>query len=187
MLKDATAIVGIAESKFAKQLEPSELELACQVIKAALDDAGIKPSEVDALSSYTMEASLEFDVARNLGPEELAAVAPGSTVVTHRVPGAFEAPLAVQEIAKHGGVDAVIAFGVIIAGATAHADLIASAITTALMQIGLSTGVPVIHEVLLVRDESQARERCLGTRLNRGAEAARAAVGMASALRRIRA
>jgi len=71
MLKDSTAIVGIAESKFAKQLEPSELELACQVIKAALDDAGIKPSEVDALSSYTMEQSLEFDVARNLGLGDL--------------------------------------------------------------------------------------------------------------------
>jgi 6,7-dimethyl-8-ribityllumazine synthase len=119
--------------------------------------------------------------------EELNAVAPGSTVITHRVPGAFEAPLAVQEIAQRGGVDAVIAFGVIIAGATAHADLIASAITTALMQIGLATGVPVIHEVLLVRDEAQARERCLGTKLNRGAEAARAAVGMAGALRGIRA
>jgi acetyl-CoA acetyltransferase len=67
MLKDATAIVGIAETKFAKQLEPAEVELACQVIKAALDDAGIAPSEVDALSSYTMEETLEFEVARNLG------------------------------------------------------------------------------------------------------------------------
>jgi 6,7-dimethyl-8-ribityllumazine synthase len=119
--------------------------------------------------------------------EEFAVVAPGSLVTTHRVPGAFEVPLAVQEIAQRGAVDAVIAFGVIIAGATAHADLIASAITTALMRIGLSTGVPVIHEVLLVRTEAQARERCLGTELNRGAEAARAAVGMAGALRGIRA
>lgn len=67
MLMDATAIVGIGETAFAKNLDPSELELACQAIKAALDDAGIKASEVDALSSYTMEESLEFDVARNLG------------------------------------------------------------------------------------------------------------------------
>src|SRR3954467_3928818 len=81
--------------------------------------------------------------------EELDAIAPGPKGIMHRVPGAFAVPLAAQEIARRGGVDAVIAFGVIIAGATAHADLIASAITTALMQIGLSTGVPVIHEVLL--------------------------------------
>ena len=67
MLKDKTAIVGIAETRFAKSLEPSELELACQVIKAALDDAGIEPAEVDALGSYTMEQTQEFEVARNLG------------------------------------------------------------------------------------------------------------------------
>jgi len=66
-LTDATAIVGIGESLFAKNLEPSELELACQCVKAALDDAGIAPADVDALSSYTMEETLEFEVARNLG------------------------------------------------------------------------------------------------------------------------
>jgi acetyl-CoA acetyltransferase len=67
MLRDKTAIVGIAETAFAKNLEPSELELSCQVIKAALDDAGIAPEEVDALGSYTMEDTQEVDVARNLG------------------------------------------------------------------------------------------------------------------------
>src|SRR3989304_7064694 len=71
MLKDKTAIVGIAETRFAKSLEPSELELACQVIKAALDDAGIEPAEVDALGSYTMEQTQEFEVARNLGLGDL--------------------------------------------------------------------------------------------------------------------
>jgi acetyl-CoA acetyltransferase len=70
-MKDQTAIVGIAESKFAKRLEPSELELACQVVKAALDDAGIKPSEVDALGSFTMEETTDCDLARTLGLGEL--------------------------------------------------------------------------------------------------------------------
>jgi acetyl-CoA acetyltransferase len=41
--------------------------LACRAIKAALDDAGIDPSEVDGLSSYTMEPFMEVEVARNLG------------------------------------------------------------------------------------------------------------------------
>jgi acetyl-CoA acetyltransferase len=67
MIQDRTAIVGIGQTKFAKQLEPTELQLACEAIKAALDDAGIHPSEVDALGSYTMEETLEMDVARNLG------------------------------------------------------------------------------------------------------------------------
>ena len=66
-IKDRTAIVGIGETRFAKRLEPSERELACMAIKSALDDAGIHPSEVNALSSYTMESTEEVEIARNLG------------------------------------------------------------------------------------------------------------------------
>lgn len=67
MLKDRTAIAGIGQTEFAKQLPQSETELALQAIKAALDDAGIDPAEVDGLSSYTMENVEEVEVAGNLG------------------------------------------------------------------------------------------------------------------------
>jgi acetyl-CoA acetyltransferase len=67
MLKDKTAIVGIGETAFARSLAPTELELACQAIKAALDDAGIAPGEVDALGCFTQEETPEFEIARNLG------------------------------------------------------------------------------------------------------------------------
>lgn len=67
MYKDATAIAGIGQTRFGKQLEPSELELACSAILAALDDAGIDRDEVDGLASYTQEANNEVSVARNLG------------------------------------------------------------------------------------------------------------------------
>ncbi|MGH9112651.1 MAG: lipid-transfer protein, partial [Acidimicrobiales bacterium] len=53
-LRDRTAVVGIGETRFAKHLEESEKVLALRAIRAALDDAGIDPSEVDGLSSYTM-------------------------------------------------------------------------------------------------------------------------------------
>lgn len=66
-LKDRTAIAGIGQTKFAKMLPESELAMACVAIKEALDDAGLSPSEVDGLSSYTMEMNVEVDVARNLG------------------------------------------------------------------------------------------------------------------------
>lgn len=69
--QDATAIVGIAETPFAKHLEPSETELACRVIVDACADAGIDPSEVNALSSYTMEATEEVDIVRNIGSGEI--------------------------------------------------------------------------------------------------------------------
>src|SRR4029079_8892401 len=65
--KDRTAIAGIGQTAYAKSLPASELLLACQAIKAALDDAGIHPSEVDGLSSYTLEPFVEVEVARNLG------------------------------------------------------------------------------------------------------------------------
>ncbi len=71
MLKDATAIVGIGETDFAKRLEPSEKALACQAILSALDDAGIAPSEVDGLASYTMETNDEVEIAKNIGAGEV--------------------------------------------------------------------------------------------------------------------
>ncbi|MBW2497638.1 MAG: lipid-transfer protein [Deltaproteobacteria bacterium] len=71
MLKDATAIVGIAETPFAKQLAGSELELAARAIVAACADAGIAPSEIDGMASYTMETSTEVEVARTIGAGEV--------------------------------------------------------------------------------------------------------------------
>ncbi len=67
MLKDATAIVGLGQTAFGKGLVDTELSLACQAISLALDDAGIAPSEVDGLASFTMEPNREVDVARNVG------------------------------------------------------------------------------------------------------------------------
>ena len=71
MLKDKTAIVGIGETPFARMLEESEFQLACKAIKAALEDAGISPSEVDALSCFTYEKTPEFEVARAVGMGEV--------------------------------------------------------------------------------------------------------------------
>ena len=57
--------------------------------------------------------------------------------------------------------------------------LIARSVTTALMNLALELRIPVIHEVLLLDNEEQAKARCLGKKLNRGTEAARAAVSIA--------
>ncbi len=72
MLKDKTAIAGIGETKFAKKLGPSELELASEAIVMALEDAGIDAKEVDGLASYTMESNDEVAVARNIGAGEIS-------------------------------------------------------------------------------------------------------------------
>lgn len=117
---------------------------------------------------------------------ELAVLAPEANITLHRVPGAFEIPVVVQEVALRGGVQAVIALGVIIQGATAHADLVGSSVTHSLAQIALTTRTPVIHEVLLVEDDAQAEKRTTGEGLNRGTEAARAAIRVLETLRAIR-
>ena len=118
--------------------------------------------------------------------EELAIIAPGSAVEVHRVPGSFEIPLGVQAVGERGNVDAIFAFGLLWQGETSHADLIATAVTNALLDLSLRLKVPVLHEVIVAQTEEQARERCLGTKMNRGTEAARAAVRMLQTLDAIR-
>lgn len=113
---------------------------------------------------------------------ELSKLAPGAQVDVVRVPGAFEVPMMVNHVIQHRKPHAVIALGVILRGSTAHADLIGTAITQELLSAACRTLTPVIHEVLLLNDEQQAEARCIGERLNRGIESARAAVAMLNAL-----
>jgi 6,7-dimethyl-8-ribityllumazine synthase len=102
----------------------------------------------------------------------------GHVLTVVRVPGSFEIPLQVQRLARTKRYAAVIALGVVWQGKTAHADLIVNAVTDALMRIMLETDVPVIHEVLSIKTEAEARARCFGNKLNRGREAAEAALAL---------
>lgn len=65
--RDTTAIVGIGETRFGKGLPESELQLACEAVGRALEDAGLSPRDVDAVGSYTMEATTDFELARQMG------------------------------------------------------------------------------------------------------------------------
>jgi 6,7-dimethyl-8-ribityllumazine synthase len=116
---------------------------------------------------------------------ELDTINPGVNVHVVEVPGAFEIPVVVQEIAARGEVDAIIALGVIIEGETAHAALIGRCVTDSLQRIALANRMPVIHEVLLLKNEQQAEARCCGAELNRGVEAARVAVRMARVMNEV--
>ncbi len=113
---------------------------------------------------------------------ELTILSPNAQIAVYEVPGAFEIPVVLQEVANKGGVHAILALGVIIAGETAHAELIGRSVTDALQDIALRFRLPIIHEVLLVQNEEQARARTCGTEQNRGVEAARAAVHAAQAV-----
>ena len=66
-----------------------------------------------------------------------------------------------------------------------HAAHIGEAVSRVLMEIQVRYELPVIHEVLLLENEAQARVRCLGKTHNRGAEAAQTALAMAKVMRRL--
>jgi 6,7-dimethyl-8-ribityllumazine synthase len=96
-----------------------------------------------------------------------------------RVPGAFEIPLVAARVASASpSPSAVICLGVILRGATTHAQSISDVVSYALGTIALQAQVPIIHEVLLLENEQQAIERCLSRKHNRGAEAALTAIEM---------
>lgn len=110
------------------------------------------------------------------------AVLDGHELRVVRVPGAYEIPLQVQRLARTKRYAAVIALGVVWQGQTLHAQEILRAVTDALMRISLEADVPVIHQVLAVSTETEARARCMGGKgkLNRGREAAEAALAVAA-------
>jgi len=101
-----------------------------------------------------------------------------------RVPGSNELPLAASLLAESGRLDAIIALGVIIRGGTIHFELIATAATNGLMDVSLSSRLPVINGIIVAENASQARARCKGS-IDRGAEFADAAVAMAALRRRL--
>lgn len=106
-------------------------------------------------------------------------------IVLAWVPGANEIPMVVQRMAVRGKLDAVIALGVVIQGATPHAELINSQVSRSLAGIGLESRVPVINAVVCADSIEQAIERC-GTKAgNKGWSGALAAVEMANLYQQI--
>jgi acetyl-CoA acetyltransferase len=70
-LKDEAVIAGIGQTEFSKNSGRSELQLACEAVKAALDDCGLAPSEVDGLVTFSMDTNDEVEVAQAVGCGDL--------------------------------------------------------------------------------------------------------------------
>ncbi|MCZ4068228.1 6,7-dimethyl-8-ribityllumazine synthase [Microbacterium sp. NPDC006705] len=104
-----------------------------------------------------------------------------------RVPGSFELPV-VAKAALDSGADAVVALGVIIRGGTPHFDFVSSAATDGLTRVAIDTGKPVGFGVLTLDDEQQGIDRAglPGSKEDKGAEAADAALRTALTLRSLR-
>ena len=147
------------------------------------------PEALNEAASFAIVASeynrTYVDGLVRFATDELSIIAPHAKLSVIRVPGAYEIPIAVQAIARNQRPDAILAFGLIFDGETLHASLIATAVTQALSNISLNASVPVLHEVLVVKNDEQAKARCLSPEINRGTEAARAAVRIVRTLREI--
>lgn len=103
------------------------------------------------------------------------------------VPGSFEIPLAAQELAAAGRVDAVVCLGVVVRGDTPHFDYVAGEASKGVGAIGLQAHLPVTFGVVTTETMEQAIDRAGGKHGNKGADAALAAVEMVSLLRDLRA
>src|SRR6266513_3035386 len=92
--------------------------------------------------------------------KELRSLASSAAISIYRVPGSFEIPVVVRELARKKKSDAIIACGVIMQGETNHAKNLSRSVTDALQRIAVDYGIPVIDVVLSFNNEDQARERC---------------------------
>jgi 6,7-dimethyl-8-ribityllumazine synthase len=117
----------------------------------------------DALSGKLLQRAR--DEAAKLGVKELA---------VEQVPGALEIPLALQWLAQSGKFDCLVAIGCVVRGDTYHFDIVANESARGVMDVALEFGIPVANGILTTDDEKQAEAR-----LDKGAEAVRAALEMA--------
>jgi 6,7-dimethyl-8-ribityllumazine synthase len=106
-------------------------------------------------------------------------------VTVVRVPGAFELPVTARRLSESGLFDAVICLGCVIKGDTMHFEYIASATSQGIMEASTKSGVPVAFGVLTTMTDEQAAARSAPGPDNKGREAARAAIEMATLFRAI--
>ena len=100
------------------------------------------------------------------------------TIVT--VPGALEAPLALQKMAQTGGFDALIALGAVIRGETYHFEIVSNESSNGITSVQLETGVPIANGILTTENDNQALARMM----EKGADCAMAAIEMANLLKK---
>jgi 6,7-dimethyl-8-ribityllumazine synthase len=99
-----------------------------------------------------------------------------NTLTVVSVPGALEAPFALQKLANTEKYDALIALGAVIRGETYHFETVSNESASGLMQVQLDSGVPVANGILTTDTEKQAEARAA----RKGKDCAEVAVEMAN-------
>ncbi|MBI2118234.1 MAG: 6,7-dimethyl-8-ribityllumazine synthase [Elusimicrobia bacterium] len=94
------------------------------------------------------------------------------------VPGAFEIPYLASRLAEKKKFNAIICLGCILKGETAHNEYISQAVANGIMQISISSKIPITFGILTPDNLKQAQERSGKGSSNKGVEAAEAAILM---------
>jgi 6,7-dimethyl-8-ribityllumazine synthase len=113
-----------------------------------------------------------------------AGIAPPS-VQEHRVPGAFELPLAAKLCAESGRFAGVACLGAVIRGETSHYEHVCAEAARGIQDVALTTGVPCAFGVITAENMDQALARAGGERRDQGRDAAHAVMRMAALARRL--
>ena len=100
-----------------------------------------------------------------------------------KVPGSFEIPMIVKQLAEKGKYDAIIALGTIIRGATPHFDYVAAEASKGIAMASIETGVPVAFGIITSDSIEQAVERAGSKAGNKGWDASMTAMEMANLMR----
>jgi 6,7-dimethyl-8-ribityllumazine synthase len=154
--------------------------MAKGILNKQLDAGGLRFAIVVSRFNSELTQQLADDASQCL--EENGA----KTVHKFEVPGAYEIPVVINELAKSGKYDALIALGVVVEGETPHAQMIGDSTGIALLDIAREHGVPVINEIVGTRNWEQAVARCTRSRTSRGWYAAEAAIETAVILKTIK-
>jgi 6,7-dimethyl-8-ribityllumazine synthase len=112
----------------------------------------------------------------------LAAGVPEKNIRNFVVPGCFEIPLLAQRLASQKKYDALIALGAVIKGDTYHFELVVNECARGIMDVSLRHDLPIIFEVLATYNRRDATRRAGNNKLNKGIEAAQAALSLLATL-----
>jgi 6,7-dimethyl-8-ribityllumazine synthase len=156
--------------------------MSSKVIEGQLSAAGLKFAIVlSRFNSFITERLLAgaLDALARTGsnPDEVDII---------KVPGSWELPLAVKELAGQKRHHAIIALSAVIRGETPHFDYIAAEVAKGLAHAAAESGVPVAFGVLTTNTLEQAIDRAGAKGGNKGFDAAMSAVEMANLMRRLR-
>lgn len=117
-----------------------------------------------------------MDVLRAAGVTDIRVV---------EVPGSFEIPVTAEALARRGEIDAIICLGAVIKGKTPHFYYISSSCAHGITEVAVKHAIPISFGVITAENMDQARERSGAGEMNRGREAAAAALEMVARMREI--